>query len=87
MVVVAVAVAVVVVVAGTLTEPPLPGRGKWFRLGSVPTMVSWKSSKLKVGSRKLPKSRAASRSALDEGLVCMDAKLNLEMSLMDNSLV
>lgn len=50
-----------VLVVGSFIEPPLPGRGKWFRLGSVPTIVSWKSSKLKVGSRKLPKSKVALR--------------------------
>lgn len=30
----------VVLAVGILIEPPLPGRGKWFRLGSVPTIVS-----------------------------------------------
>ena len=46
---------------GAATGLPRPGKGKWLRLGpSVPTMVSWKSSKLKVGSRKSPKSRGAS---------------------------
>lgn len=25
---------------GSLTEEPLPGKGKWFKLGSVPTMLS-----------------------------------------------
>lgn len=70
---------------GFLIEAPRLGRGKLFRLGSVPTIVSWKSSKLKVGSRKLPKSRGPSPSSCADGLVCMDAKLKREMSLMDNS--
>lgn len=72
---------------GFLMEVPLRGSGKLFRLGSVPTIVSWKSSKLKVGSRKLPKSRDPSPSSCADGLACMDAKLKREMSLMDNSRV
>ncbi len=71
--------------AGTVL--PLPGRGKWFRLGSVPTIVSWKSSKLKVGSRKFPKSNEPSLAFFVDGFACIDAKLNREMSLMDNSCV
>jgi hypothetical protein len=72
---------------GFLIEAPPRGTGNSFRLGSVPTIVSWKSSKLKDGSRKLPKSRCPSRSSCADGLACMDAKLNLEMSLMDSSWV
>ena len=64
---------------------PLPGRGKWLRLGSSVVMLSWKSSKL-TGARKSPKSRG---SLSDSSAFCgscgiIDAKLNLDTLLIEN---
>lgn len=39
--------------SGACTDRSPPGRGKWLKFGSLVVILSWKSSKLKVGSWKL----------------------------------
>ena len=73
--------------SGAFETLPRPGTGKWLRLGSVEVMLVWKSSKLR-GVRKASKSRESFFSRGGGGFCgAKDAKLNREISLMDNSCV
>jgi hypothetical protein len=62
---------------------PLPGMGKWLKLGSEPVMLLWKSSKL-IGARKSAKSSGSFNSSCGVSCCGIDARLKRDISLMFN---